>query len=129
MSDRPWIWVLAVLQVTMGATLGSSWIGCARRSRRPPGRPGPCDDHEAALVVADSATGVVLAASALLIVLDEPLGASLALVGGGMTAVLGFLGAAHLSRTGRARQPDAVTAVARIAALLVLAALLVIEFA
>lgn len=130
MTGDAWIWVIATLQVVTALSIAAFWVTWFRADHDEPWLPAGYEDHEAPFVVSDSALAVILAASAALLVIEEPLGESLALVAGGMLVFLGLLDAAYFSRTGMfARERDGIMNLALVAGLLTMGTLLIVSFA
>ncbi len=130
MTDAAWIWVVATLQVITAFGFAWFWVSWFRSHRDERWMPGSRDDHRAPFVVSDSALAVILVASAVLLVLDEPLGESLALVSGGMLVFLGLLDAAYFSRNGMFdRERDGLLNLGVVVGLLTVGTLLVASFA
>jgi hypothetical protein len=130
MTDDAWIWVIATLQVVTALSIVAFWVTWFRTDHDQPWLPAGYEDHEAPFVVSDSALAVILVASAVLLVLDEPLGESLALIAGGMLAFLGLLDAAYFTRTGMfARARDGIANLALVVGVMTMGLLLIVSFA
>jgi hypothetical protein len=92
-------WVTAALMVLGALVFAAFWITWFRQEHDQPWLPAGYREHETPFVFADSVLALLLVAAAVLLVLEEPLGGSLALVAGGMLLFLGILDAAYFWRT------------------------------
>ena len=109
MTDDAGIWVIAALQLAGALGFAVYWITWWRTEHKEDWLPEGHHDHEAPFVWSDSMLALLLVTSAVLLVLEEPLGESLALVAGGMLLFLGVLDAAYFARTGMfARERDGI---------------------
>lgn len=130
MTSHTWTWVIATLEVVTALGFTWLWVGWLRGDHDEPWSTAGSEDRETPLVVPGSAAVVILLASAILLVLDEPLGESLALVAGGMVVFLGLLDAAYFSRTGRfARERGGLLNLGLVTGLLAMGLLLIGSFA
>jgi len=93
-------WVTAGLMVLGALVFAVFWITWFRQKHDQSWLPAGYREHETPFVFADSVLALLLVAAAVLLVLEEPLGESLALVAGGMLLFLGILDAAYFWRTG-----------------------------
>ncbi len=122
-------WVVAGLEVVAAAAIAAFWLTWRREPHDEPWLPSGYVEHEEVFVVPDSVLAVVLVASAVLLVLEVPLGRTLALVAAGMLAFLGFLDLAYFARHGMfARERGGVLNAGIVLGVLVLAAILVMRF-
>ena len=76
------------------------WVTWFRQPHEQAWLPAGYREHESPFVFSDTLLALVLLATAVLLVLEEPLGESLALAAGGMLTFLGILDAAYFWRTG-----------------------------
>jgi len=130
MTDDPGIWIIAGLQVVTALIIAGFWMTWFRIPHEEPWLPDGYEDHEAPFVVSDTALAIVLVASAILLVAEEPLGESLALIAGGMLAFLGLVDAAYFMRTGLfARERDGIANLGLVVGVLAMAAILIVRFA
>jgi hypothetical protein len=130
MTGDAWIWVIATLQVITASAIAAFWVAWFRADHDQSWLPEGYEDHGAPFVVSDSVLAVVLVSSAVLLVLEEQLGESLALVAGGMLAFLGLLDAAYFTRTGMfAPERDGIANGAIVAGVLAMGILLIVRFA
>jgi heme/copper-type cytochrome/quinol oxidase subunit 4 len=87
-------------------------------------------EHEEVFVFPDAVLAVVLVASALLLVLGESLGRSLALVAAGMLTFLGVVDLAYFTRHGMfARERGGLLNAGIVAGILLLAVILLLRYA
>lgn len=100
MTDDTGIRVIAALQVVAALGIAGFWTTWFRTEHTEPWLPSGYVEHEREFVFADTALALLLTASAVLLLLDRPLGASLALVCAGMLAFLGILDLAYFARHG-----------------------------
>lgn len=100
MTDSIATWVIAGLMVLGALVFTVYWIAWFRQSHDQPWLPAGYREHETPFVFGDGALALLLVVAAVLLVLEEPLGESLALVAGGMLVFLGILDAAYFWRTG-----------------------------
>jgi hypothetical protein len=99
-TDNAATWVIAGLLVLGALVFATFWITWFRQKHDQPWLPAGYRDHEIPFVFSDTLLTLLLLATAILLVLEEPLGESLALVAGGMLVFLGTLDAAYFWRTG-----------------------------
>ena len=100
MTDNAATWVIAGLMVLGALVFATFWITWFRQTHDQSWLPAGYRDHETPFVFSDTLLALLLVATAVLLVLEEPLGESLALVAGGMLVFLGILDAAYFWRTG-----------------------------
>jgi hypothetical protein len=100
LTDNAATWVTAGLMVLGVLVFATVWITWFRQSHDQAWLPAGYREHESPFVFSDTLLALVLLAGAVLLVLEEPLGESLALVAGGMLVFLGTLDAAYFWRTG-----------------------------
>jgi hypothetical protein len=130
MTDNTVTWIIAGLEVVTALAIAGFWMTWFRMPHDQPWLPDGYEDHEAPFVVSDSVLAVVLVASAVLLVLEEPLGESLALIAGGMLAFLGLRDAAYFARTGMfARARDGIANAGIVIGVLAMAVILIVRFA
>lgn len=130
MTEDAAIWIIAGLELVTALLIAGFWMTWFRMPHDEPWLPEGYEDHEAPFVVSDSVLAVVLVASAVLLVLEEPLGESLALIAGGMLAFLGLLDAAYFTRTGMfAPERDGIANMGIVAGVLAVAVVLIVRFA
>jgi hypothetical protein len=123
-------WVIAALEVVAAIAIAAFWISWPREAHDEPWLPVGYVEHERVFVFPDTILALVLVSSAVLIVADEPLGRSLALVAAGMLAFLGVIDLAYFAQHGMfARERGGVINLGIVAGVLLLAAILVVRFA
>lgn len=123
-------WVLAGLEVLAAAAIAAFWLTWRREPHDEPWLPVSYVEHEEVFIAPDTVLALVLVASAVLLVLEVPLGRSLALVAAGMLAFLGILDLAYFARHGMfAREQGGVLNAGIVAGVLLLAAILIVRFA
>ena len=103
MTDSPAVWATAGFMVCGALVFATFWVTWFRQAHDQPWLPAGYRDHETPFVFSDTVLALLLVAAAVLLVLEEPLGESLALVAGGMLLFLGILDAAYFWRTGMFR--------------------------
>jgi hypothetical protein len=123
-------WVVAGLELLAALVIAGFWATWWREPHEEPWLPAGHREHEEVFVVPDAVLALVLVASAVLLVLGEPLGGSLALVAAGMLAFLGLIDLAYFARHGLfARERGGLLNGAIVLGVLVLAAILIVRFA
>jgi hypothetical protein len=123
-------WVIAALELVAALAIAGFWATWWREPHDEPWLPAGYREHEEVFVVPDAVLALVLVASAVLLVLGEPLGRSLALVAAGMLAFLGLIDLAYFARHGLfARERGGLRNGAIVLGVLVLAAILIVRFA
>ncbi|MFH1330922.1 MAG: hypothetical protein ABIJ48_09775 [Actinomycetota bacterium] len=129
MTDDAATWVLAGLMVLGALVFAAFWVVWFRQTHDQSWLPAGYRDHETPFVFGDTVLALVLVAAAVLLVLQEPLGESLALVAGGMLVFLGILDAAYFWRTGMfAREHDGPANLAIVLAALAGGIFLIVRF-
>ncbi len=130
MTNDAATWVVASLEVVGALGFAGFWLTWFRQPHDQAWLPPGYRQHEAPFVFSDSVLAVLLAVSAVLLVLEQPLGRSLSLVAGGMLAFLGILDAAYFWRTGLfAREREGIWNLAIVVGVLALAVILIVRFA
>lgn len=123
-------WLVAAWQVATAAGIAVFWTTWFRRPHAAAWQPPGYVEHERVFVFPDTALAALLVASAALLVLERPLGASLALVSAGMLGFLGIIDAAYFAQHGMfARDRDGPLNKFLVAAVLALALVLVGRYA
>lgn len=100
MTDDVGTWVVAALQVVAATAFAGFWLTWRREPHDEPWLPKGYVEHEEVFVFPDMLVALTLVTSAVLLVLEEPLGASLALVAAGMLAFLGVIDLAYFAKHG-----------------------------
>ncbi len=130
MTDDAATWVVAALQVIAAVAFAGFWLTWRRERHDEPWLPQGYVEHEEVFVFPDMLVALTLAASAVLLVLEEPLGASLALVAAGMLAFLGVIDLAYFGKHGMfALEHGGVMNAGIVVGALLLAAILVVRYA
>ncbi len=130
MTDDAGTWAVAALELVGAAGFAAFWVMWWRSDHDEDWLPDGYVDHEAPFVWSDSMLALLLTVSAVLLVLEEPLGESLSLVAGGMLLFLGVLDAAYFARTGLfARDRDGLGNALVVIGVLALGSILVFRFA
>lgn len=130
MTDDAGIWMIAGLEVVTALGIAGFWLTWPRESHDEPWLPAGYVEHEMAFRYPDSVLALVLLVSAVLLVLEEPLGTSLALVAAGMLTFLGVIDVAYFAKHGLfARERGGLLYVGIVAGVLLLAVILVVRFA
>lgn len=130
MSDDAGTWVVAVWQVLTAAGIAGYWSTWLRQPHSAAWQPPGYVEHERVFVFPDSLLAMLLTVSAVLLVLDEHLGQSLALVCAGMLTFLGVIDAAYFARHGLfAPRNEGVLNTFLVVAVLALAVTLVVRYA
>lgn len=121
------LWFVAGLQVVAAAGIAAFWVMWFRQEHDEGWLPPGYVEHERAFVLPDALLAVLLVASAVLLVNEQPLGRTLSLVCAGMLAFLGVLDAAYFWQTGLfARERGGALNALVVVGLLILSALLLI---
>jgi hypothetical protein len=129
-TDDAGIWVVAALEVVAAAAIAAFWLTWPREAHDEPWLPVGYVQHEEVFRYPDSLLALVLVVSAVLLVLEEPLGASLALVAAGMLTFLGVIDLAYFARHGMfALERGGVMNAGIVVGVLLLAVILVVRFA
>lgn len=100
MTDNAATWATAALMLFGALVFAGFWIIWFRQPHEQPWLPAGYREHESPFVFSDVLLALVLVAGAILLILEEPLGPSLALVAGGMLVFLGTLDTAYFWKTG-----------------------------
>jgi len=130
MTDDAGTWVIAALEVVTAVGIAAFWLTWPKEAHEEPWLPAGYVEHELAFRYPDSVLALTLVASAALLVLEEPLGASLALVAAGMLTFLGVIDVAYFTKHGLfARERGGLMYVGIVAGVLLLAVILVVRYA
>ena len=100
MTDNTATWVLAGLMVLGALVFATFWITWFRQRHDQSWLPAGYREHESPFVFSDMMLALLLLATAVLLVLEEPIGEHVALVAGGMLVFLGVLDTAYFWKTG-----------------------------
>ena len=100
MTDDVATWVVAALEIVAAAAIAVFWPTWSRETHDEPWLPTGYVEHEQVFMYPDSVLALTLVASAVLLVLEEPLGASLALFAAGMLTFLGIIDLAYFAKHG-----------------------------
>jgi hypothetical protein len=123
-------WVTAGLMFLGALVLAAYWVTWFRHAHDQEWLPAGYRDHETPFVLTDTLLALLLVAAGALLLLEEPLGRSLALVAGGMLLFLGILDAGYFWRTGMfAREHEGAANLAIVLAVLAGGLFLVIRYA
>ena len=104
MTDDPATWLVAGAEVLAAVLITGFWITWFRTPHAEPWLPAGYVEHERVFVFPDSVLALTLAVSAVLLVLKEPLGGSVALVAAGMLTFLGIIDLAYFVQHGMFRR-------------------------
>jgi hypothetical protein len=130
MTSDAWTWVVAVWQIGTAAGIAVFWLTWFRQPHTEPWLPASYVDYERVFVFPDSGLTVLLVASAVLLVTEEPLGRSLALVAAGMLTFLGLIDCAYYAQHGMfSRERGGLGNLGIVVATLSLAAVLIGRYA
>lgn len=130
MTDDLGTWVVAALQLVAAVAIAAFWLTWPNEPHDEDWLPPGYVQHEEVFMYSDAVLALVLVASAVLLVLDEPLGASLALVAAGGLTFLGVIDAAYFAKHGMFRTERGGPMNAGIVVgVLLLALILVVRFA
>lgn len=130
MTDDTATWAVAALQVIAAVAFAGFWLTWRREPHDEPWLPQGYVEHEEVFVFPDMLVALTLGASAALLVLEEPLGASLALVAAGMLAFLGVIDLAYFAKHGMfAIEHGGVLNAGIVVGVLLLAAILAVRYA
>lgn len=130
MTDDAATWVVAALQVIAAIAFAGFWLTWRREPHDEPWLSQGYVEHEEVFVFPDMLVALTLVASAVLLVLEEPVGASLALVAAGMLAFLGVIDLAYFAKHGMfAIEHGGVLNAGIVVGVLLLAAILVVRYA
>lgn len=129
MTDEVATWLIAAWQTITALGIAAFWLTWFREEHAEPWLPQGYVEHERVFVFPDSVLALLLAASAVLQVAEEPVGASLALVCAGMLTFLGVIDAAYFAQHGMfARSRGGVINGGIIVSTLALAAVLAVRY-
>jgi hypothetical protein len=129
MTGEAVTWVVAGLELAAALGIAAFWMTWFREKHDEEWLPEGYVQHERVFVFPDSVLAVLLVASAILLVTDQPLGWALSLVCAGMLAFLGLLDAAYFWQVGLfARDRGGFANAAVVVAVLTLAVVLVAAF-
>ncbi len=129
MTDDPSIWLIATLEVAGAIGIAGFWITWVREPHSEPWLPVGYESHERAFLLPDGVLATLLVVSAVLLLLDVPVGRSVALVTSGMLLFLGLIDAAYFAHHGMFdRQHGGLLNAAIVGAVLILAAVLMLRF-
>lgn len=93
-------WAVFGLLVFGALVFGAYWVVWFRQSHDQDWLPPGYREHESPFLFSDMLLALLLLATAVLLVLEEPIGEHLALVAGGMLVFLGVLDTAYFWKTG-----------------------------
>ena len=129
MTDDVGTWIVAALQVVAAVAIAAFWLTWPKESHDEEWLPTGYVQHEEVFRYSDTVLMIVLLVSAILLVLEEPLGASLSLVAAGMLTFLGVIDLAYFAKHGmfRAERGGLMNA-GIVAGVLLLAAILMVRF-
>jgi len=99
-TDNAATWAVAALLVLGALVFFTYWIVWFRQKHDQDWLPPGYREHESPFVFSDMMLALLLLATAVLLVLEEPIGEHLALAAGGMLVFLGVLDTAYFWRTG-----------------------------
>lgn len=130
MTDDAATWVVAALEVVAAVAFGGFWLTWRHEPHDEPWLPNGYVEHEEVFVFPDTVAVLTLVASAVLLVLEEPLGPSLALVAAGMLTFLGVIDLAYFAKHGMfALERGGLMNAGIVLGVLLLAAILVVRYA
>lgn len=130
MTDDPATWLVAGAEVLAALLIAGFWLTWFRQPHTEPWLPTGYVEHERVFVFPDSVLALVLLTSAVLLILEERLGGSLALVAGGMLTFLGVIDLAYFAQHGMfRREREGALNLALVVGILTLAAILVVRYA
>lgn len=130
MTDHAGTWVVAALEVVAALGIVGFWLTWPREPHDEPWLPVGYVQHEEVFRYSDAVLALVLLASAVLLVLEEPLGASLALVAAGGLTFLGVIDLAYFAKHGMfALERGGLMNAGIVVGVLLLAAILVARYA
>jgi len=122
--------VVAGLELVAAIGIAGFWLTWPREPHDEPWLPTGYVEHEEVFVYSDAVLALVLIASAVLLVLEEPLGASLALVAAGGLTFLGVIDLAYFAKHGMfALERGGLMNAGIVFGVLLLAVILVVRFA
>jgi hypothetical protein len=123
-------WVTAALELVAAIAIAGFWLTWPREAHDEAWLPTGYVQHEEVFMYSDAVLALVLLASAVLLVLEEPLGASLALVAAGGLTFLGVIDLAYFAKHGMfALERGGLMNAGIVFGVLLLAAILIARFA
>jgi hypothetical protein len=123
-------WLVAAAEILAGVLIAGFWLTWFRQPHTEPWLPTGYVEHERVFVFPDTVLAIALVTSAVLLVLEEPLGRSLALLAAGMLTFLGVIDTAYFVQHGMfRRERDGAMNLGLIVGLFTLAAILVVRYA
>jgi len=99
-TDNAATWAVAALLVFGALVFFTYWIVWFHQKHDQDWLPPGYREHESPFVFSDMMLALLLLATAVLLVLEEPIGEHVALVAGGMLVFLGVLDTAYFWKTG-----------------------------
>ncbi len=130
MTGNAATWVIAVLELIAAIAIAGFWLTWPREAHDEPWLPTGYVEHEQVFVFPDLILALTLVASAVLLVLEEPLGRSLALVAAGMLTFLGVIDLAYFAKHGMfALERGGLMNAGIVFGVLLLAAILIVRWA
>lgn len=122
-------WLVAAWQALTATGIALFWTTWFRQPHAEAWQPPGYVEHERVFVFPDTTLALLLVASALLLVLRQPLGTSLALICAGMLGFLGIIDAAYFAQHGMyARDRDGLLNAFLVVAVLALAVVLAVRY-
>jgi hypothetical protein len=123
-------WTVAALELVAAVAIAGFWLTWPHEAHDEPWLPTGYVEHEQVFVFPDSILALTLVASAVLLVLEEPLGRSLALVAAGMLSFLGVIDLAYFAKHGMfSLERGGLLNAGIVGGVLLLAAILVLRYA
>ena len=123
-------WVVAALELVAAIAIVGFWLTWPREAHDEPWLPVGYVQHEEVFRYSDAVLALVLVASAVLLVLEEPLGRSLALAAAGMLTFLGVIDLAYFAKHGMfALERGGLMNAGIVSGVLLLATILVVRYA
>lgn len=104
MTDDLGTWLVAGAELLAAILIAGFWLTWFRTPHEEPWLPSGYVEHERVFVFPDSVLAVTLVTSAALLLQEEPLGRSLALVAAGMLTFLGVIDVAYFVQHGMFRR-------------------------
>lgn len=130
MTDDSITWVVAAWQILTATGITVFWATWFREEHNEPWLPTGYIEHERVFVYPDSVMALLLLASAILLLAEERLGESLALVSAGMLTFLSLIDAAYFTQHGMfARERGGLINGGIIVSTLALALVLILRYA
>lgn len=129
MTNDTITWVIAALEVVAALGIAGFWITWFRTVHDESWLPAGYFDHEFPFVFTDSILAIMLVTAATFQVTEQPAGASLGLIAGGMLVFLGILDLAYFARTELfQREHGGIANAGVVIGVLTLAAILIVRF-